>query len=262
MRIKSLLLCSTLALAGCSAAWASVGAIPTSDRDLLRAVSEIVQRDRKLDALRLRLEADAGTLTVSGMASTLNLKREALRRVAGQRGVLAIVDHIAVATGDPADRTVHLRIRSRLAPHVDLRAPLFQVDVTGGIAYARGQVGTIGRLLFLDELLGGIKGVRDVDLSGVTIETHVGTEPEDKILRDAILSLLRNPYVFPVSGNIQVKVEDSLVTLSGEVPRLLDSMEAVFVAGLVAGITGVENRMEINPAYGRMRVIDFSRAAE
>jgi osmotically-inducible protein OsmY len=98
-----------------------------------------------------------------------------------------------------------------------------------------------------------------VDLSGVALETDRGTPTGDKVAHDAILALLKNPLVFPVSGNIQVDVVDGEAILSGEVPRLIDSMEAEFVAGLVSGPEKIQNELTINPYRGRTRIWDPSR---
>jgi len=153
---------------------------------------------------------------------------------------------------------VHLRILARTAQHRDLREPTLTMAVRDGVAIPTGQVGTIGRLLFLEELLAGVKGVRRVNLGAVRVETEIGRDADDKVLHDAILALLRNPLVFPVSGRIQVDVVAGEVTLSGEVPRLIDRMEAEFVAGLVGGVSRVDNLLEIDPTHGRMRVRSFS----
>ena len=155
-------------------------------------------------------------------------------------------------------RDVHLRILARTAQHRDLREPSMTIVVREGVAIPTGQVGTIGRLMFLEELLSGVQGVRQVDLSAVQVETEVGRRADDKVLHDAIFALLRNPLVFPVSGRIEVDVLDGEVTLSGEVPRLIDRMEAEFVAGLVGGVSRVENNLTIDPTRGRMRVREFS----
>lgn len=238
---------------------ASVGPIPVTDRDLAAAVSTTLDRDLTLSRLRLTVHASSGMVTLSGRVPNLNLQREAVRLAAGQRGVLAIDDQIELRTGDPSDRTVLLRIESILALHSDLRAPNLRMTVVSGRALPSGTVGTIGRLLFLQERLSGIPGVRRVDLSGVSLETARSIPRSDKILHDGILALLKNPLVFPVSGYIRVDVVDGETTLSGEVPRLIDSMEAEFVAGLVGGADRIQNDLTINPHHGRTRIWDPSR---
>ncbi len=248
-----------LALVCMQTSLAAVGPLPGNDAELVEAVQNTLERDRALSRIDLQVEAAAGVITLSGTAPTLQLKRQAVRRAAAQRGVLALQDHLEVDWRGHSDRAIRLRIRSRLAPYSDLRPPALQVQVQDGIVYAQGQLGTMGRLLFLDERLAAIEGVRHVDLSGIALETHRGVHPEDDLLRDAILSLLRHPLVFPVSGRIRVDVEQARVTLSGPVPRLVDRLEAAFVAGLLAGVDSIENNLEVDPAYGRVRVRDFSK---
>ncbi|MCZ6600580.1 MAG: BON domain-containing protein [Acidobacteria bacterium] len=254
----NLLLFITLMAMGPLPVPAAVGPIPVTDRDLATAVSTALDRDLTLSRLRLTVQASSGKVTLNGQVPNLNLQREAIRLAAGQRGVLAIDDRIELRTGDPADRTVLLRIESVLSPYADLREPHLRIKVVSGRVLPSGTVGTIGRLLFLEERLSGITGVRFVDLSDVSLETERSSPAGDEILHDAILALLRNPMIFPVSGNIQVDVVDGEAILSGEVPRLIDSMEAEFVAGLVSGSGNIQNELTINPHHGRTRIWDPS----
>jgi osmotically-inducible protein OsmY len=249
---------SLVAAATAVQAMATVGALPTTDRELAASVADALSMDRALDRLRLEVRADDGTITLSGKVPNLNLRDEAIRLAASRRGVYEIIDHLTLDTRNTADRTVRLKIISRMAQHRDLREPSMTILVREGVAIPTGQVGTIGRLMFLEELLSGVQGVRQVDLSAVQVETEVGRRVDDKDLHDAIFALLRNPLVFPVSGRIEVDVLDGEVTLSGEVPRLIDRMEAEFVAGLVGGVSRVENNLTIDPTRGRMRVREFS----
>jgi len=241
-------------------AWvaATVGPIPVSDRDLAAAVGTVLDKDLTLNRLHLTVEANQGSITLRGRVPNLTLKREAVRLAAGQRGVLGIDDRIELTTGEPTDRTVELRVRSLLSPYADFQEPHLRVVVEAGRVVATGRVGTIGRRLFLDEILADVPGVRAIDLSGVTLETDARAPTDDKVLHDAILALLRNPLIFPVSGNIKVDVAAGEATLSGEVPRLIDRMETEFVAGLVAGAGNVRNELTINPRYGLTRIRDFS----
>ena len=250
---------SLVAIAAAGQTLATVGPLPSTDRELAASVAEALSLDRVLDRLRLEVEAEDGIITLAGEVPNLNLHREAIRLAASRRGVYEIIDQLTVDTDNAADRTVRLRALSRMAQHQDLREPSMTLAVLEGVAIPTGQVGTIGRLMFLEELLSGIQGVRKVDLGSVQVETEIGRQVDDKVLHDAILALLRNPLVFPVSGRIEVDVLDGEVTLSGEVPRLLDRMEAEFVAGLVGGVRRVENNLTIDPTRGRVRVRDFSR---
>jgi len=248
-----------LLCAGVHSAPAAVGPLPSTDGELAGAVRKILSQDQEVRALRLGVTAQDGVITLSGKVTNLALRRSAIRLVAGQRGVLEIRDEMELAAGEPSDRTVLLRVEAELAPYVDLREPSIKVVIDHGVARAAGEVGTIGRLLFLQERLATVMGVRGVDVGAVRIETETTRNADDKVLRDGILSLLRNPLVFPVSGRIEVEVTDGDVTLRGEVPRLIDRMEAEFVAKLVGGVSQVENQLIVDPQRGRMRVREFSR---
>jgi osmotically-inducible protein OsmY len=243
-----------VALLGALPARSEVGALPAGDRELAASVREALSRDRKLEPLRLQVSASDGTIRLQGRVPTLGLAREAIRLAAARRGVFAVEDHLELPDSI-SDRTVGLRIDALLAPYADLRRPGVTLKVAAGKVSGSGQVGTLGRLLFLEEKLMGVSGVREVDLSDLSIEGRLHPTADDETLRDAILALLKNPLVFPVSGRIVVEVRDRRVHLSGEVPRLIDRLEARHVAGLVTGVEAVADEIRINPERGRMRVL-------
>lgn len=72
-------------------------------------------------------------------------------------------------------------------------------------------------------------------------------------LRVAVLHLMRDPYVFPVSGRIQIETRDGMFVLTGTVPRLIDKMEALDVAALVVDRERIQDELLIDPSYGRLQ---------
>ncbi|MFQ5719087.1 MAG: hypothetical protein ACE5IK_06025, partial [Acidobacteriota bacterium] len=69
-----------------------------------------------------------------------------------------------------------------------------------------------------------------------------------------MVNLIRDPYRFPVSGRVDVEVQDHVFVLTGTGPRLLDRLEALDVAALVADRSRLRDEMTINPDLGRLRV--------
>jgi osmotically-inducible protein OsmY len=152
-----------------------------------------------------------------------------------------------------------LHLANQLTPYADLRAPVLVLQVTDGQVRAQGQVGTIGRLLFLDKLLARVEGVVAIDLSGVGVESFATASRADDRIQETIFSLIRNPFVFPISGEVEVAVTAGDVVLTGLVPRLIDRMEAEKVARLVAGVHNILNEIEIEPSLGRLHVREPQR---
>jgi osmotically-inducible protein OsmY len=240
------LICAAVAAPG----QAGVGPPPASDAALAEAVEKVLGRDDALRRLRLRVEAEAGSIRLVGSVPTLALKREAVRRTAGQRGVLAIEDQLTLGWAETADRTVQLRLNRRLSLHSDFRPPNLLLSVLDGEVSGTGRIGTIGRKLFLERLITQVEGVRSIDLSGVLVEGFDAEPPDDAYLQEVVTSLLWSREIFPVSGRFEVEVEAAQVTLVGSVPRLIDRMEAVEIASRVPGIAAVVDELEVDPGLG------------
>jgi osmotically-inducible protein OsmY len=168
--------------------------------------------------------------------------------------VFGIETDLAIGSREVSDRALKIRLDRRLSPYADLRSPRLSLSVREGNVEVAGRVRTIGRKLFLENQIEQVEGVLAVDLSGVGVKS-LETEPlDDERLQEVILSLLWNRELFPVSGEIEVAVIGAEVRLTGRVPRLIDRLEAVAVAGRVPGVAGVIDDLQIDPQMGLSRV--------
>ncbi|MFQ5669552.1 MAG: BON domain-containing protein [Acidobacteriota bacterium] len=244
-----------LLLLSSSMAEASVGPLPATDREMTQVIRRALSRDPELARAPLSVSATAGHVVLRGQVKTLAGRRKAVRLTAQQRGVLAIEDQLELSSAGLDDRTILLRLSRLLVPYRDLTPPGLRLEVRGGVVHAEGYLGTMGRLLFLERLLQRVEGVQDLDLGRLRVEV-METEPrDDHRLRSAVLGLIRNPLIFPISGRIDVEAVQGTVILSGAVPRLIDRMEAIKVASLVPGVVAVKDTIEVVPTLGRTRQI-------
>jgi osmotically-inducible protein OsmY len=251
---------SRIVLAGCLLLAApglslpGVGPPPRTDAELERAVEKRLERDPALARLGLRAEARHGLLRLHGRVPTLAVRREAVRLAATQRGVLGIESDLIIHSRETSDRALKIRLDRRLSPYADLRSPRLSLTVLEGSVAMAGRVGTIGRKLFLEKQIEQVNGVLAVDLSEVGVQS-LETEPlDDERLQEVILSLLWSRELFPVSGEIEVEVNASEVRLTGQVPRLIDRLEALAVARRVPGVAAVTDDLQIDPQMGLSRV--------
>jgi osmotically-inducible protein OsmY len=61
------------------------------------------------------------------------------------------------------------------------------------------------------------------------------------------------PYVTP--GNIQIDVENGIVTLFGETEHLIEKQKAAEIATMIRGVRGVVNLMEVEPVYVEDKIL-------
>ncbi|MFQ5719508.1 MAG: BON domain-containing protein, partial [Acidobacteriota bacterium] len=173
---------------------AAVGPLPASDAALATAVQARLARSARLFASRPpRVSATGGTVRLSGTVPDLATRRRAVRIAAGQRGVLEIETDLPVAGRNRTDRALRIQIDAQLATHADLRPPRVTTTVDGGRVIVQGQVNSVGRYLFVRDRLEHISGLSEIDLSNLTIESRQDGPIDDDDLRDAMVSLIRDP---------------------------------------------------------------------
>ena len=121
-----------------------------------------------------------------------------------------------------------------------------RVTAEGGSLIVRGSVDEDWKKLKVIELVSGLEGVTSV----VDEVTVVPTEaPEDELIAQAIMEAAERIAPSTVD-TIEVKVEDGLVTLSGQVPTWMDK-DALYAAALdTDGVVDVEDNLVIETSIG------------
>jgi len=120
------------------------------------------------------------------------------------------------------------------------------VTVTDGVATLEGQTRT---LLAKQRALRTAQSIRGV----TTVIDHITVKPTDRddtaIVKDITTELAQDPAT--ESFEVRVTVQDGLVTLEGEVASGAERFLAERIASGILGVTGIDNRLEINPLPGR-----------
>jgi osmotically-inducible protein OsmY len=159
----------------------------------------------------------------------------------------------------------HVEDELESEPQVDSRA--IAVSARGGEVTLRGTVGSFREKREAANAAGRVAGVREVD-NRLQVRLLDDDRREDADLRGAVLQALMLDKAIP--RTIDVKVKDGVVTLSGATPYHFVRAESEFVAGNVAGVLHVDNRIELIPgaptvdmvthsitrAFGRNRKLD------
>jgi osmotically-inducible protein OsmY len=216
-----------------------------SDRELMEEITARLARDADLRASPITVEVEEGRARLGGTVATLAQRREAVRKAAGLRGILAVEDRVTVGTEETSDRTVENRLWNRLSTYADLRAPAVRIRVDEGVAVVEGEVASPGRRELLETLIEKTEGVRDDDYSGLSIQARKAVD--DASIEKSIRGLIDDPLKMPVAGQVEITSTDGMVVLSGTVARVLDWMTAVRAASLTPGVKGVENRLAVTP---------------
>jgi len=149
----------------------------------------------------------------------------------------------AVSAETAEDSRIRLRIEHRLAGQVSLHLERLVITVDNGVATLEGSVASIGEKQGVDRLVAAVTGVRSV-MNNLAVRQS--NEPDAAILH-RIQRLLEQRPRFQ-SNPVQATISGGAVTLTGEVQRGVDRLDAEQIAASVEGVTQVHNRLQVRGA--------------
>ncbi len=231
-------------------------AVPVADQQLAAAVREALQLEPAVAAARLEVAARAGTVTLSGTVDSPRTRVLAEKTAAGVSGVRAVDDRIAVATtGGRSDAEIRSEILASLRFDALLDHRFIDVAMRDGRVELSGRVGSAAERRRA-EADAWIRGVHEVDVGRLRVTPWqdaphrclpAGAPPDDSAIRDAVeLALAHDPRVD--ASRIELRVDDGVVHLAGQVGRLAAERTAADDARNTVGVVRVDNLVQVRPA--------------
>ncbi len=224
--------------------------MPRSDELIKKDVVEQLTRDDRIDASRVTVEVDNGTVILKGEVLSY------FTRSAVQYGALKIVDvrrvvnRITVNPPEPllasepplADVEIENSIKEKFADNPDINLRNIDVVVSAGTATLRGTVNAYWKKMHVVDLISDEPGVVFIDnlLAIVPTEDYYDQE----IAREIVFNLGRTVDVDP--DEITVKVEAGKVLVSGTVPSRAARQLAYEAAWFTPGVVDVEDRLSVS----------------
>ncbi|MBD3240404.1 MAG: BON domain-containing protein [Chitinivibrionales bacterium] len=202
------------------------------------AITWAVERDLRnhdaVDAHLIQVRTREGVVTLSGTVSNILAEERALELARATRGVRAVVDEIGVRPVQRRDRRVELDIVTALARDPVADSYELTVDVEDGTVRLGGSVQSWAERQITENVAKGVRGVKEIVNE---IQVDFAGERTDAEIRDEIERRLElNPLVR--APLIDVKVDNGMVTLAGDVGSLQERREA-YGSALVAGVRSV-----------------------
>ena len=118
------------------------------------------------------------------------------------------------------------------------------VQSVEGMVTLRGNVSEFHAKVHAAEVAGRVRGVRGVKN---TIEVQIAAQFRDSSIADRIRTRLKsNAELRWVVNRIEIDVSGGVVTLSGDVGRLIERREAARMALLTGGVLRVVNMLTVN----------------
>ncbi len=184
-----------LALIALAAAPIAVFASSSSDRQIEEAARSSYNFRTVLDD-RVKVEARAGVVTLTGTVQDMDDKRLAADTVENLPGVTSVNNEITVKSTYPehSDAWIALKIRSQLLVKANVSVANTKVSVSDGIVTLTGTAKNTAQKELTGVYAGEIDGVKSV-------QNEIVVKDQSMVSNDA-----------PTSGNISDKVDDASIT--------------------------------------------------
>jgi len=212
-----------------------------NERDLQNNIQDAIKWDPLLKDAGITVKAIDGLVTLSGSVKNYQDKIRAELVVKSVYGVKALIEHLTVIL-DPLDEVsddsiakhVFEALKLAWVPHerISIKVENGHVTLEGQVTYNFQKEAAI-------KSVGGVKGIK-ILTNNLTLLAETHDEVEKKNIEHALLR-----YAATVDQNIDVRVQDTRITLSGAVKSFYEKEEAGKIAWNTPGVSMVINDLVI-----------------
>ena len=226
-----------------------------TDEELKRDAHNSLVHDSVVESYEVAVEANDGTVTLSGAVDSWAEKMLPERIIKGVRGVKDVVNNLEVLETVRPDHELRAEIRRLLEIDTMIDDVLVQVQVQDGVVTLSGSVGSLFEKFraYHRALISGVKVVNFDDLKVEwwlrnKMKRHGSMNPASdqeikKIIREAFAY---DPRIMYLDAEITVS-EKGAVTLSGAVNNLQAKRAAEETAWNTRGVWRVKNLLKVRP---------------
>lgn len=214
-----------------------------------------LEDDPMIDRSELVTEVEHGVVTLSGFTESYAAKQWVGKLVADVRGVTGVDNQLTIRVRElrpDGDIRPEIIRRFQLSPF--LAEGLIEVEVDDGQVTLTGTVGSLAEKS-VATMLSWVVGVKNVNASQIQVlpllDQH-GRRDKFTALRNDVQvrravqdALLYDPRV--PQAEVEVRVQDGMVTLLGDVSRLTAKRAAEEDANNTLGVRGVSNLLNVKP---------------
>jgi osmotically-inducible protein OsmY len=219
--------------------------VEVSDSTIRVRVRSQLRWDTRVDATDISVSVDGSTVTLRGSVESGAQESAAISAAWSVAGVRDVIDRIEVTPGavavteSPIARVVENAIR--LDPDVLVRD--LEVTTDDGTVTLYGQVDEAWMAPVAGDIAANLAGVQDVRNEIEVVPTTTRSDPA--IRRDIAASLRADALVD--ASDIQVVVNEGVVTLDGTVDTWIERERAYDIALRTAGVLALETELIILP---------------
>lgn len=221
---------------------------PRDDVDIWGDVLEALRGDERLDASEISVDVTDGVVSLLGEVGTFPEKELAGELASRVRGVKAVENGLRVVPAAPrTDALIADEVRTRLQRDVRInQADRIGVSVADGVVTLSGVVGSLDEKASAFEdaeaVAGVVEVVNHIEVvpNAIRLDAEIENDVRRKLIEDTIVD----------ATDIQIHVDNGVVTLNGTVDNLYQRQAAEDDAWSLPGVRGVINDLRVSlPPY-------------
>lgn len=216
-----------------------------TNEKLKRDLIDQLYWDGRVDASKVKVEVDNGVATLSGAVPTYGNRLAAEQDAWSVRGIREVENRLVVELvppySPPSDGEIAKNVRSLLAWTPEVQPDQVQVSVLAGVVTLQGTVNQFWKKWKVENMIHNLGGVIDVKNHLVVVPTENVIDQE--IAKHIEAALDRDVHTF--AQQVNVKVEDGKVSLTGSVPSWYARWRAFDIAAVTPGVAHVDHELQI-----------------
>jgi len=249
----------------------AVTAINIPDEQIQQNVQIALINDTATDSWEIDASVKNGIVTLKGKVDSWAEKKLAAQVAKGVKGVRDLKNDIKINyQSDRSDYEIKMDIKNQLKSSIWIDDALVDVNVKNGKVKLSGVVGSAAekRRVFSKSWVAGVRMVDDSDLDvkwwrrdEMQRDTKYSIVSDDTLQQNISEALALDPRVY--SYNIDVDVENAIVTLTGEVEDLRAKRAAEDDAMNTLGVVRVKNYLKVRPEkmFSDKEIINYVEGA-
>lgn len=219
-----------------------------SDEDIKRDVIDELHWDSRVDASSVTVVVENAIVNLGGEIPTYAERNAAVDAASAVSGIKEVVNKIRVChpatSALPADTEIHEKIMTLLEWNPRIEASHIHPKVGEGAVTLDGYVETHWKRVYIEDVVANIRGVVAIHNNLTVVPTRSVT---DQMIAEDIVSALRRDLLVD-ADEVEVNVENGVVTLSGQVMSQAERKAAEDDASVTTGVLAVRNRLVVGRA--------------
>lgn len=215
------------------------------DGTIKESVEDALLHDPRVYSFEVGVSVQNRAVTLTGQVDNFAAKTAAEQTARNVTGVRTVRNHINVRPEIPADDALEDRITTALENDPLVNRYAITVSAEDGWVYLRGEVNTSAQKARAESVAERQFGVVGV-VNTIDYDHEWIWKADEDIRQDVRNQLQWNPFVD--EGDINVSVENGIVTLTGTVDTMTEKSEAKKNA-LQGGAKSVENKLVVGDPY-------------